>query len=303
MTSINPLLPQDVAAVAAMRQATSAHKGHSLGPEARPMFDAMLGAVPPVAGGRAEDATIGGIPGVRLRPDGARPDARLLYIHGGGYVLGSAGAFTNFAGQIAARVGVEMFIPDYRLAPEHPFPAAIDDVLAAYRGLVAEGGGQIAVAGDSAGGGLTLALLSILTTAKGKGLPPPVGAAVMSPWTDLALTGASMETRAEADPIFMRDMLEAFAALYLQGRDAADPEASPLYARLEGLPPIRIDVGDDEILLDDSMRYAAWARAAGVDVTLAIWEGMPHVFQSSLGRFLTAEHAVNVMSDTNGYRP
>ncbi len=206
-------------------------------------------------------------------------------------------ALTHFAGQIAARVGADAFVPDYRLAPEHPFPAAIDDAVAAYRGLVAEGAERIVVVGDSAGGGLTLSLLSILAADKTKGMVQPVGAAVMSPWTDLALTGDSFETRAEADPIFTRGVLQGFADMYLQGQDATNPKASPLYAQLSGLPPIRIDVGDDEVLLADSVRYADRARAAGVEVTLSVWEGMPHVFQSSLGRFLAAERSVDAIGD------
>lgn len=297
MMTIHPLAPQDAAPVAAMRQAMSAHKGHRLGPEARPMFDAMLGAVPAAAGVAAEPATVGGIAGFRLRPTNPRPDARLLYIHGGGYMLGSARAFTSFAGQIAARVGVEAFIPDYRLAPEHKFPAALDDVLGAYRGLVAEGADRIVIAGDSAGGGLTLALLSRLTASREAGLPHPAGAAVLSPWTDLTLTAASMKTRAEADPIFTRDVLQTFADAYLHGQRADNPMASPLHAALETLPPIRIDVGNDEILLDNATRYAERARAAGVEITLSVWEGMPHVFQSSLGRFLAAEQSLNAIGD------
>jgi acetyl esterase/lipase len=125
----------------------------------------------------------------------------------------------------------------------------------------------------------------------------PFGASVMSPWTDLALTGESFKTRAEADPIFTRGVLQGFADRYLQGQDAAHPKASPLNARLDGLPPIRIDVGDDELLLADSIRYAERARAAHVDVRLSIWEGMPHVFQSSLGRFLAAERSLNAIGD------
>ncbi|RVA53678.1 steryl acetyl hydrolase, partial [Mesorhizobium sp. M7A.F.Ca.US.001.01.1.1] len=156
---------------------------------------------------------------------------------------------------------------------------------------------RIVVVGDSAGGGLTLALLSILAADKTKGLMQPVGAAAMSPWTDLALTGDSIETRAEADPIFTRGVLQSFADMYLQGQDATNPKASPLYAQLRGLPPIRIDVGDDELLLADSIRYADRARAAGVEVTLSVWEGMPHVFQSSLGQFLAAEQSVNAIGD------
>ncbi len=297
MTMIHPLSPEDAPAVAAMRQAASAHKGEPLGPEARPMFDAMFAATPAAADVRVEAGTVGGIAGVWLRPANAQPGARMLYLHGGGYVLGSARAVTHFAGQIATRVGADSFVPNYRLAPEHPFPAAIDDAVAAYRGLVAEGAERIVIVGDSAGGGLTLALLSILAADKTKGVAQPVGAAVMSPWTDLALTGDSFETRADADPIFTRGVLLGFADLYLQGQDAANPKASPLHALLVDLPPIRIDVGDDEVLLADSIRYADLARAAGVEITLSIWEGMPHVFQSSLNQFHAAEQSVNAIGD------
>jgi epsilon-lactone hydrolase len=297
MMTMQPLSPEDAPAVAAMRQAASAHKGEPLGPDARPMFDAMFAATPAAANLRVEAGTVGGIAGVWLRPANAGPGARMLYLHGGGYVLGSAQAVTHFAGQIAVRVGLDAFVPDYRLAPEHPFPAAIDDAVAAYRGLVSEGAERIVVVGDSAGGGLTLALLSILAADKTKGVVQPVGAAVMSPWTDLALTGDSFEKRADADPIFTRGVLQGFADLYLQGQDAANPKASPLNARLADVPPIRIDVGDDEVLLADSVRYADLARAAGVEITLTVWEGMPHVFQSSLGQFLAAERSVNAIGD------
>jgi monoterpene epsilon-lactone hydrolase len=297
MMTIQPVLPEDVPAVSAMRQAASAHKGERLGPEARPIFDAMLAATPAAAEVRISFAIVGGIPGLWLRPANSQPGARGLYLHGGGYVLGSAKALSSFVGHIAARVGADIFIPDYRLAPEHPFPAAIEDVVAAYRGLVAEGAQRIVVVGDSAGGGLALSLLSILAADGTMKTVQPIGAAVMSPWTDLALTGASFETRAEADPIFTRSVLRDFADMYLQGYDATDPKASPLYAPLCGLPPIRIDVGDDEVLLADSIGFAERARAAGVDITLAVWEGMPHVFQSSLGRFRAAEQSVDAISD------
>ncbi|MBB3773329.1 acetyl esterase/lipase [Angulomicrobium tetraedrale] len=297
MMTIQPLSPEDAPAAAAMRQAASTHKGEKLGPEARPMFDAMFAATPAAADVRVEAATVGGIAGFWLRPTNARPGARILYLHGGGYVLGSAQALTRFAGQIAARVGADAFVPDYRLAPEHPFPAAIDDAVAAYRGLVADGAKRIVVVGDSAGGGLTLSLLSILAADKAEGMVQPVGAMAMSPWTDLALTGESFETRAEADPIFTRGVLQGFADMYLQGQDAANPKASPLHSRLDGLPPIRIDVGDNEVLLADSSRYTERAQAAGVEITLSVWEGMPHVFQSCLGQFLAAEQSVNAISD------
>jgi acetyl esterase/lipase len=279
----------------AMRQAAAVHKGEPLGPAARPIFDAMLAATPAAAGVAVEPGVVGGISGFWCRPAQSQPGVRILYLHGGGYVLGSAQAFTNFAGQIAARSGADAFVADYRLAPEHPFPAAIDDAAAAYHGLIAKGAPRIAVVGDSAGGGLTLALLSIL--ASKADVLQPVGAAVISPWTDLALSGASFETRAEADPIFTRNTFEGLANAYLQGHNATDPKASPLYGGLKRLPPIRIDAGDDEVLLDDSIRYAAKARAAGSNVELVVWAGMPHVFQTSLGQFRAAEHSVAALCE------
>lgn len=297
MMTIQPLLPQDAPAVAAMRQAAAPHKGATMGPEARPMFDGMFAATPTAADVRVEAGTVGGVAGFWVRPPNARRDARVLYIHGGGYVLGSAQAFTSFVGQIALRAGADAFVPDYRLAPEHPFPAAIDDAVAVYHGLVAEGAERIVVAGDSAGGGLTLALLSILAADKTSGAVQPLGAAVMSPLTDLALAGESFQTRAEADPIFTSDVLQAFSEMYLQGQDATLAKASPLYAQLHGLPPVRIDVGDNEVLLSDAIRYAERAEAAGVAVTVSVWEGMAHVFQSSLGQFVAAEQSVDAIGE------
>jgi acetyl esterase/lipase len=259
------------------------------------MFDAMMAATPAAEGVRFEPGEVGGVAGWWCRPLAAEPGRRLLYVHGGGYGLGSAEAFRNLASQIALRAKADTFLPDYRLAPEHPFPAAIEDVLAAYRGLVALGGARIVVAGDSAGGGLTLALLPILRAGAVGDDEMPSGAAVMSPWADLNLAGASLEGRADADPIFTRGVLQAMADNYAHGQDKIDPRLSPLYARLTGLPPIRIDVGDDEVLLDDSVRFAARAAEAGVDVSLAIWTGMPHVFQSSLGHLRAANLSLDAI--------
>ena len=291
MSDLHPLAAEDAPVVAAMRQATAQHKGEPMGSEARPMFDAMMAAAPAAEGVRFEPGEVGGVPGWWCRPANANPGRRLLYVHGGGYGLGSALAFRNLASQIAARAKAQAFLPDYRLAPEHPFPAAIEDVLAACRGLLAQGGERIVVAGDSAGGGLTLALLPILHA---EGVHP-AGAAVMSPWTDLGLTGASLESRAGADPIFTRSVLQALADSYARSQDRTDPRMSPLYAALDGLPPIRIDVGDDEVLLDDSVRFAARAAEAGVDVSLSIWAAMPHVFQSSLGHLQAANQSLDAI--------
>jgi acetyl esterase/lipase len=248
-----------------MRAASEGRKGQIFGPEARAAFNAGLAAGTPAAPGvRYREAIVGGMSGWWCEPADPRADARLLFLHGGCYVLGSAGAARHFAGQFAARIRASAFVPDYRLAPEHPFPAAIQDALAVYDALTwaAE---KVVVAGESAGGGLTLALLTLLANQRHP--RPPRGAAVLSPWTDLALTGASLTGRAAADPVFTRSVLAHFAGLYLQGADPREPRASPLYGNLpEALPPIRIDVGEDEVLLDDSVRYGERLQAAKMQV-------------------------------------
>jgi acetyl esterase/lipase len=189
----------------------------------------------------------------------------------------------NFAGHIALSAGADVFIPDYRLAPEHPFPAAVRDLEACYRGLVDQGIAKIALTGDSAGGNLALVLLSTASA---------VGAVVFSPITDLALTGESFDTRAEADLYFTKSQAAGLVRSYLGATDPRNPLASPLYADLSGLPPIRIHVGDDEVLLDDSQRYVDRAVAAGVDAKLDIWMGMPHGFVTNVGGFNAATQAL-----------
>lgn len=185
-------------------------------------------------------------------------------------------------------------MPDYRLAPEHPFPAAKNDVQSCYRGLLERGIRRIAISGDSAGGSLALVILS-LATASGGAIP--VGGAVLSPVTDLALTGSSFETRAEADPYFVRPQIEGLVGSYLGDTDPKNPLASPLYGNLSGLPPISIHVGDDEVLLDDSRRYFERAVAAGVSARLDVWEGMPHGFVGSVGKLAAAAKALDAVGE------
>jgi acetyl esterase/lipase len=201
----------------------------------------------------------------------------VLYLHGGGYMACSPKTHRPITGAYANR-GLEVFAADYHLAPEHPFPAAVDDALAAYKGLLDSGvaPGRLSVSGDSAGGGLALATLLAV---KAAGLPMPSSAVVFSPWTDLAITGETVRTNLQRDAMLAGTLLKDGAAFYLNGADAKNPLASPLYGDLAGLPPVLIHVGEAEVLRDDSTRFAARATEAGVAVSLKIWDGMPHVWQ------------------------
>jgi acetyl esterase/lipase len=253
--------------------------------------------IPDADGVRYEEGTVGGVPGVWCRPRSARPGVALQHMHGGGYVLGSAHAYRHFVGQIATRANASAFIAAYRLAPEHAFPAAVDDSRAVYRGIAEQGSQRIVITGDSAGGGLALVLLAAAhaEAAAGRGLAPS-GAAVMSPWTDLTLSGASFQSRANDDPLITKGMQAATAAEYLRTHDASAPLASPLWGTLTGLPPIQLHVGTCEVLLDDTLRYFARAREASVDATLHVWEGMTHVFQSSVGSLDAADESLTIMA-------
>ena len=201
----------------------------------------------------------------------------VLYVHGGGYVMGSAGSHRDMTGRLSKAAGARVLSLNYRLAPEHPFPAPVDDSVAAYRWLLAQGisPGNIAVAGDSAGGGLAIATLLALRDA---GEPLPAAGIGISAWVDMEGTGESMTTRAAVDPVVQKEGLLGMAKLYLGDADPKSPLAAPLHADLGGLPPLLLQVGDAETLLDDSTRLAEKARAAGVDVTLKVWDEMPHVW-------------------------
>ena len=209
--------------------------------------------------------------------------------------LGNSFGVPQSRGHIAIAAGADAFIPDYRLAPEHPFPAAVKDAEACYRGLVDRGIKTIALTGDSAGGNLALVLLSIATAQAGSARIFPEGAAVLSPVTDLALTGKSFETRAQADPYFVNSQAAGLVRSYLGENDPKNPLASPLYGDLAGLPPVRVHVGDDEVLLDDSRRYVERAVAAGVDAKLDIWMGMPHGFVGSVRNLHAANQALRAI--------
>src|SRR3989441_6292602 len=293
--TVHPLSPEDSLGATALRASVAAFKGKLAGTAARAPFDAVMERVAAPAGVTFEADTVGGISGWWAKPARRRKGAAIMHVHGGWFNLGSASASRNWVAHIASSAGADAFVPDYRLAPEHRFPTAVEDVEACYRGLVDKGINKIAVTGDSAGGDLALVLLSIACAPGYKGGRAPVGAVAMSPVTDLALTGESFQTRAEADPYFTKSQVAGLVASYLGETDPKNPLASPLYGDVSGLPPIRVHVGDDEVLLDDSRRYVARAVAAGIDARLDVWMGMPHGFVTGIREFAAARQALQAI--------
>jgi acetyl esterase/lipase len=221
----------------------------------------------------------GGARAIRVSTPVSAPDRLVLYLHGGAYVAGSPALYRDFIWRVATASRSRVVVPDYRLAPEHPFPAALDDAVNAYRWLLHGGASpqRIALMGDSAGGGLVLGALLRL---RDEGAPLPGAAVALSPWTDLALTGESLRRNAGLDAIVDPAEMPRFAGYYLGGADPHTPYASPLYGDPTGLPPTLIQVSDEETLLDDSVRLAERMRAAGCDVSLEVWPRMPHVWQT-----------------------
>jgi monoterpene epsilon-lactone hydrolase len=293
--TVHPLSQADSHAATALRAAVAPFKGKLGGTAARAPFDDVMERVVAPTDVTFEADTVGGISGWWAKPARAREGAAIIHAHGGWFNFGTARAYRNLVGHIASRAGTDAFIPDYRLAPENLFPAAVMDVEACYRGLVGNGINKIAVVGDSAGGNLALVLLSIACGQPWKGDLAPVAGVAISPVTDLALTGESYETRTEADPYFTKSQAAGLVASYLGHADPNDPLASPLYGDLRGLPPIRVHVGDDEVLLDDSRRYVKRAVAAGVDAELDVWMGMPHGFVTGIGQFDAARQSLDAI--------
>jgi monoterpene epsilon-lactone hydrolase len=247
--------------------------------EQRRLLRALLSAQPLPAEITVTAAALGGVPTAAIAVDGIEPRHVVLYFHGGVYVMGDAALAADLASQVGRRTRAKVISVDYRLAPEHPYPAAVDDALAAYEALLAEGTApaDIAFAGESAGGGLAIATL---VSARDHGLPLPAAAFVMSPYADLTLAGATMETKREADPLLSREALQARVGDYTSGQDPALGLISPIFADLSGLPPLIIQAGTHEVLLDDAIRLARQAATADVEVTLDITPGVPHVFQA-----------------------
>jgi len=294
--SIHPLDAEDALAMKPMRAAVRAAKGvRSDTSNARVQFDALMERVLPPGDVTFETGSVGDIPGLWVHPASSRSGEAILHLHGGWFNFGSAKAYRHLVGHIAARAGASAFVPDYRLAPEHPFPAAVDDAMACYRGIDEGGIRRIAITGDSAGGNLALVLASCVTATPVSAKTTLVGAAAVSPVTDLTLSGRTYETRADADPLFTRPQVAELVRSYLARADANDPLASPLQGRFSGLPPIRVHVGDDEVLLDDSRRYVECAAAAGVDARLEVWMGMFHGFVGSIGTIKAATLALDAI--------
>jgi monoterpene epsilon-lactone hydrolase len=292
--AIHPLDPEDEPTITPMKAAMRGAKG--MRPptiEARAQFDAFMEQVPPPVDVTFETGSVGDIPGLWAHPGSGRPGEAILHLHGGWFNFGTAKAYRHLVGHIAARAGAKAFVPDYRLAPEHPFPAAVDDALACYRGMDRTAVHRVAVTGDSAGGDIALVLASCIAAGVVSVKATLVGAVALSPVTDLTLSGDTYETRADADPLFTRPQVAELVRSYLGSATPTDPLASPLHGQLSGLPPIRVHVGDDEVLLDDSRRYVERAVAAGVDARLEVWMGMPHGFVANVGMLKAARTALD----------
>jgi len=234
----------------------------------------FLGGAPDA---KCEKVDAGGVPAEWVAAPGFDPDRAVLYLHGGGYAIGSINTHRRLAYDLSAACGARFLVIDYRLAPEHPFPAAVEDATKAWRWLIAQGFDtrRLAIAGDSAGGGLTIATLVNLRDQK---LGLPACAVALSPWIDLEGIGTSMTTRAAQDPMVQKDGLLWMSGMYLNGKDARTPLAAPLHADLKGLPPVLVQAGTAETLLDDATRLAEKLHAAGGEVKLSIWANMLHVF-------------------------
>jgi epsilon-lactone hydrolase len=245
--------------------------------EARANFEQIGNMFPVDSGIKCEPLSAGGVKAEWVSAPEADPGRRILYLHGGGFVIGSINTHRALAARLSRAAKARVLVIDYRLGPEHPFPAAVDDAIAAYRWMLAQGAtpARVAVAGESAGGGLTASTLVAIREAK---LPMPAAGVMLSPWIDLECIGESMTTKDAIDPLVHKPALVEWAKLYLNGKDPRTPLASPLYANLAGLPPLLIQVGTSEVLLDDAARFAARAKAAGVNATYEEWANMIHIW-------------------------
>jgi monoterpene epsilon-lactone hydrolase len=262
----------------------------------RTAFGELMAQVPMAPDIRQHPVEIGGVAGVEVTIDGHESENVILYFHGGVYVIGSAAFSVPLVGDLVRRTDATAITLEYRLAPEHPYPAAVEDARAAYEGLLAQGlaPAQIALAGESAGGGLAVATLLALREA---GVPLPSCAYLMSPYVDLTLSGETLTGKQEVDPLLTPDGLRARVPDYVAGGDASDPFISPIFGDLGGLPPLLIQVGSHEVLLSDAIRLAGRAAISDVTVTLDVTPGVPHVFQAYAGLLDEAGAALDRGSD------
>jgi acetyl esterase/lipase len=260
--------------------ASRASRGDITIEQARAGLEVLAEIVKPAADVQCEPVDVDGVPGEWVAASNADPERIVYYLHGGGYAIGSIKSHRELVSRISRATAARALLVEYRLAPEHRFPAAVEDAVTGYRWLTSNGAdpARTVIAGDSAGGGLTVATLIALRDA---GDPLPAAAVCLSPWLDMEGLGESMKTRADRDPWIEPDLILLGAETYLgEGGDPRNPLANPLHADLSGLPPLLVQVGDSEVLLDDSTRLAERAKAAGIDVTLEVWDEMVHVFQA-----------------------
>jgi len=265
--------------------------------ELRAAMAAAFSAFPSAREVKCEPVSAGDVKAEWITAAGAAPDRVIMYLHGGGYVMGSIETHRELVARLSKAAQARALALEYRLAPENPFPAAVDDSISAYRWLLAQGykSERIVVAGDSAGGGLSVSTLLAL---RDIGAPMPAGAVCISPWVDFEAEGQSMTTRAAQDPLVSRDMILNIARMYMGPNGSLrEPLAAPINARLNGLPPLFIQVGDAETLLDDSTRLADRAEEAGIDVTLQIWEEMPHVWHLAAPMLPEGQQAIDKIGE------
>jgi acetyl esterase/lipase len=286
----HPFSDADQAVMAQVRAMVEPNKGKLRGVAARPIFNDIIRHTAPPEGVSFRKGEVGGVSGWWAEPEGAATDRVILHLHGGWFNWGAAEAFRNFVGMSRAAL-----LQPRSFRTTDPFPAAGLDASATLGGLIADGARAVAITGDSAGGNLALALLSSATARALASRSRIVGAVVLSPVTDLTLGGTSWADRAQADPFFLKDQAQGLIDAYLAGHEPTDPAASPLFADLIGLPPIRLHVGDAEVLLDDAVRYGERAAAAGVDAKVDVWEGMAHGFLGNVGRLQAADAALDAI--------
>jgi acetyl esterase/lipase len=266
----------DVAAFWAWCKERAAKRAAMSLAETRASFDTDMGRIPLADNVTTESLSFGNVPAEKITPANATPGKAVLYLHGGGHIFGSIKSHRHFVSRLAVATKATAWHIDYRLAPEHPYPAAIEDALAAYRALLDSGiaPADLVVGGESAGGNLAAALLLKL---KDENLPQPAGLYLLSPWLDMTTTAESYDKVGARDPMISREGIVGVATAYL-GTQPDNPLASPVRADVSGLPPMLIQVGSEEVLLSDSITFANKAAMTGIDVSLRVWAGMPHAW-------------------------